>query len=114
MRTSGGVLLLIAGIPMLVMPGPGMPIIFFGLNLLAVDYPWAKRVLGRMRGALDELQRRLPRRAGMARARSAASGLSRRLGRRRPQLRPQPAPTPSAGSVASAEPVLAPGPHDGA
>ena len=114
MRTSGGVLLLIAGIPMLVMPGPGMPIIFFGLNLLAVDYPWAKRVLGRMRGALDELQRRLPRRVGIQRARSAASGLSRRLGRRRLQPRPEPAPAPSQGSCAPEGATSEPGPPDGA
>lgn len=41
----GGVLL-IAGIAMLVLPGPGMVLCAAGLGVLATEYEWARRSLG--------------------------------------------------------------------
>lgn len=48
-RTLGGVLLLVVGAAMLVLPGPGILVIVAGLTLLAVDYVWAKRLLATAR-----------------------------------------------------------------
>jgi hypothetical protein len=42
------VLLILAGIPMLVLPGPGILAILLGLSLLAGQFGWARRVLLRM------------------------------------------------------------------
>jgi Putative transmembrane protein (PGPGW) len=41
----GGVLL-IAGVAMLVLPGPGMVLCAAGLGVLATEYEWARRSLG--------------------------------------------------------------------
>lgn len=40
-----GFLLLIAGVIMLVTPGPGWAAIFLGLAVLATEYVWAERML---------------------------------------------------------------------
>lgn len=56
-RTVGGVLLLLAGAAMLVLPGPGLLVIAAGLALLAVDYHWAKRLLVRTRQRIDATRR---------------------------------------------------------
>jgi uncharacterized protein (TIGR02611 family) len=40
----GGLLLLI-GVVLLPLPGPGWLIIFAGLGVLATEYPWAERLL---------------------------------------------------------------------
>ena len=50
--TLGGPLVILAGIAMLVLPGPGLVAIVLGFTLLALEYPWAQHVLARlMRGA---------------------------------------------------------------
>jgi uncharacterized protein (TIGR02611 family) len=41
----GGPLLLVAGIAMLALPGPGWLAIFAGLALLATEFAWAERLL---------------------------------------------------------------------
>lgn len=41
----GGGLLIVAGIAMLVLPGPGWITIFAGLALLATEFAWAERLL---------------------------------------------------------------------
>ena len=42
--TIGGVILL-AGVAMLALPGPGWAVIFLGLAVLATEYAWANRLL---------------------------------------------------------------------
>jgi uncharacterized protein (TIGR02611 family) len=40
---------LLAGVVMLVTPGPGMLVIFLGLGLLAAEFVWARRLMERMK-----------------------------------------------------------------
>jgi uncharacterized protein (TIGR02611 family) len=40
-----GVTVLLIGIAMLVLPGPGWVVIFVGLAMLATEFVWAKRLL---------------------------------------------------------------------
>jgi tellurite resistance protein TerC len=44
-----GFTLLLAGVIMLVTPGPGLVTIFLGLGLLAAEFVWARRLMDRMR-----------------------------------------------------------------
>ena len=44
-----GFTLLLAGLVMLVTPGPGLLVIFFGLSLLAAEFVWARRLMNRMK-----------------------------------------------------------------
>lgn len=44
----GGVILLL-GVLMLVLPGPGIPVIIGGLALLAVEFAWARRMMEKIR-----------------------------------------------------------------
>lgn len=43
--TTIGVLFVLAGLAMLVLPGPGWAAIFLGLAVLATEYAWAHRLL---------------------------------------------------------------------
>ena len=47
--TIGGFLVLLAGVAMLVLPGPGLVTMGAGLAILALEYDWAKRLLHRVR-----------------------------------------------------------------
>lgn len=46
LRITGGILLLIVGLILMIpgMPGPGFLLILMGLSILAVDYVWAHRL----------------------------------------------------------------------
>jgi uncharacterized protein (TIGR02611 family) len=44
-----GFTLLLAGVIMLVTPGPGMLVIFLGLGLLAAEFVWARRLMDRLK-----------------------------------------------------------------
>ena len=44
--TVAGPLVILAGIAMLVLPGPGLVVMAAGLALLALEYSWARHVLG--------------------------------------------------------------------
>ena len=44
-----GFTLLLAGVVMLVTPGPGMLVIFIGLGLLAAEFVWARRLMDRIK-----------------------------------------------------------------
>jgi uncharacterized protein (TIGR02611 family) len=44
-----GFTLLLAGGVMLITPGPGMLVIFFGLGLLAAEFVWARRLMDRIK-----------------------------------------------------------------
>jgi len=65
----GGTVLLV-GMALLVMPGPGLPIIAVGIAILATEFLWARRALKNAKGAV-------------AKARSRSSGLGAWLRRRR-------------------------------
>lgn len=43
--TIAGVVVVLAGIALLVLPGPGWLLIFVGLSILATEYVWAQRLL---------------------------------------------------------------------
>lgn len=55
--TVAGVLVIVVGIVLLPLPGPGWLIIFSGLGLLATEYPWAMRLLTRARTLVGEWTR---------------------------------------------------------
>jgi uncharacterized protein (TIGR02611 family) len=44
-----GFTLLLAGMVMLITPGPGMLLIFLGLGLLAAEFAWAHRLMDRIK-----------------------------------------------------------------
>jgi hypothetical protein len=64
----GGTVLLV-GVALLVLPGPGLPIVAAGIAILASEFLWAKRALRNAKGAVAKARRR--------------SGLSAWLRRRR-------------------------------
>ncbi|MFN8232340.1 MAG: PGPGW domain-containing protein [Actinomycetota bacterium] len=43
--TIAGFVVILAGIAMLILPGPGWAAIFLGLAILATEYVWARRLL---------------------------------------------------------------------
>lgn len=51
--TIVGFTILAAGIAMLVLPGPAFVVIPVGLALLASEFLWARRLLTRVRGGLE-------------------------------------------------------------
>lgn len=48
--TVVGVAIIVGGVILLPLPGPGWLIIFGGLGVLATEYAWAARLLGWVRG----------------------------------------------------------------
>lgn len=48
-KIIAGFTLLGAGAVMLVTPGPGWPVIFLGLTLLAAEFVWARRLMNHMK-----------------------------------------------------------------
>ena len=55
---SGGLLVLV-GVPMLLLPGPGLLVIILGLSLLGVEYAWARRHMRSVTRYADERIARL-------------------------------------------------------
>lgn len=70
-----GVAVLIVGVALLVLPGPGWAVIFAGLALLATEYDWAHRLYTRAKarskkiydGAKDKVAARRQARADRSR-----------------------------------------------
>ena len=58
-RVVGGTALLVAGIAMLVLPGPGWLTIFGGLAILAGEFLWARRLLERLKDGAGWLGRKV-------------------------------------------------------
>ena len=58
-RVVGGFILIIAGIAMLVLPGPGILTILGGLALIGQEFAWAQRIVDRVKAALSRLWRSL-------------------------------------------------------
>jgi uncharacterized protein (TIGR02611 family) len=52
-----GVLVALAGVAMLVLPGPGWVVIFVGVAILASEYAWAHRLLQRVKSWADRAKR---------------------------------------------------------
>ncbi|MBP1326890.1 uncharacterized protein (TIGR02611 family) [Leucobacter exalbidus] len=50
--TTLGVLIVIIGLILVPLPGPGWLIVFIGLTLLGTEYHWARRLLGWLRKVL--------------------------------------------------------------
>lgn len=66
--TVTGPLVVLVGVAMLVLPGPGLVVMGVGMALLAVEYPWARRVVGAAGRGLARLRELvLPRGAGAGR-----------------------------------------------
>ena len=57
-KVVGGFGLLVAGIAMLALPGPGWLTIFAGLTLLATEFDWARQLLDRLKHAAGRFYRR--------------------------------------------------------
>lgn len=53
----GGTILLL-GVVLLVLPGPGLPIIAVGIGILATEFLWARHALRQARGAVAKAGRR--------------------------------------------------------
>lgn len=48
----GGGIVLVAGIAMIVLPGPAVAVIPLGLTILAPEFPWARRSLDRIKNVV--------------------------------------------------------------
>jgi uncharacterized protein (TIGR02611 family) len=57
-----GTILLVAGVIMIVMPGPAIVFIPLGLGVLATEFPWARTVLCKARPMIDRVVERARRR----------------------------------------------------
>jgi uncharacterized protein (TIGR02611 family) len=64
----GGTVLLV-GIALLVLPGPGLPVVAAGLAILATEFLWARRALRNAKGAVAKARRRSGLRAWLRRRR---------------------------------------------
>ncbi|MEX0790114.1 MAG: PGPGW domain-containing protein [Actinomycetota bacterium] len=51
-----GSVLLAAGLALMVLPGPGIPLIFLGLTVLSWEFPAAKRLLFKMKMKIKQLR----------------------------------------------------------
>ena len=58
-KIAGGFLIILAGIAMLVLPGPGIVAIALGLALLAGEFTWARRLLDHLKSRATELKDRV-------------------------------------------------------
>ena len=75
--TVAGPLLILAGIAMLVLPGPGLVAIAAGLGLLALEYEWARRAMALMGRKLSQVrQATLPKEGSRGRRALGASLLA--------------------------------------
>jgi uncharacterized protein (TIGR02611 family) len=64
----GGTVLLV-GIALLVLPGPGLPIVAAGIAILATEFLWARRALRSAKGAVAKARRKSGFRAWLRRRR---------------------------------------------
>ena len=56
--TVVGAGLILAGLALMVLPGPGILLVVAGLGVLATEYVWAKRFLGRAKDHAERAQRK--------------------------------------------------------
>jgi hypothetical protein len=69
---------ILAGIALLVLPGPGLLVLAGGLAILATEFFWARRALRKARGAIARVRRKSGLRDRLRRARP--------LGRKHPKV----------------------------
>jgi hypothetical protein len=62
LAVTTGSLLLAIGLALLVLPGPGIPLILAGLGILSVHYSWARRLRTRISTLTRRIVGRLRRR----------------------------------------------------
>ena len=55
--TVAGPLVVLTGVAMLVLPGPGLVVIALGLALLAIEYEWARGLLGALGRVMSRVRR---------------------------------------------------------
>jgi hypothetical protein len=55
----GGTVLLV-GVALLVLPGPGIPLLIAGLAILATEFVWARTAVRKAKGAATKVGRKLP------------------------------------------------------
>src|SRR5690349_7789293 len=67
--TVAGPLVVLAGVAMLVLPGPGLVVIALGLALLALEYEWARGLVGTLGRGVSWVRRAVLPREGSARRR---------------------------------------------
>ncbi len=63
-----GFLVVLAGLAMLVLPGPGLLVIAIGLGILALEFVWAERLLERTVDKMDEAADAVKRSSPLQRA----------------------------------------------
>lgn len=68
----GGTVLLI-GVIMIVLPGPGLPIVAAGLAILATEFFWARRALRNAKGTAAKVRRKSGLKEWLRRRREAAA-----------------------------------------
>jgi hypothetical protein len=71
----GGTVLLV-GIALLVLPGPGLPIVAAGLAILATEFLWARRAMRKAKGTVAKARRKFGLKDWLRRRRSLASDKS--------------------------------------
>ena len=71
-----GFAVLLLGIALLVLPGPGWLLIVFGLGLLALEFAWAERILVRAVDRLEAAKRRAARTTAFEKALGFCAGLA--------------------------------------
>jgi uncharacterized protein (TIGR02611 family) len=54
-----GFTLLIVGLVLLVLPGPGIPLILIGLAILASEFAWAEYLLNRTKKQIQKVSKRV-------------------------------------------------------
>lgn len=55
-----GATVIVTGLLMLVLPGPGIVVLLIGLAILASEFVWAQRLLDQAKGKAEEQYKRLP------------------------------------------------------
>ena len=53
-RISAGTIVTLLGLSLLVLPGPGLVVVAAGLSILAIDVPFARRLLQNVRRRLPQ------------------------------------------------------------
>jgi uncharacterized protein (TIGR02611 family) len=71
-----GFTVVLIGLAMLVLPGPGLLVIAAGLGMLALEFAWAERVLERTLERMTETSSRVRRLSRLEQAVSLAGGLA--------------------------------------
>ena len=66
-----GGFLVVAGIALLVLPGPGWLVIFLGLGILATEFVWAERLLNKAKEKAQQAKVKMLERKALRRSRKA-------------------------------------------